>query len=495
MAISNLRVLAGDPEPVTEVRAFAYLSLHNGGKLTTAERLEIVQAVWSIGQVWHIRPGIAFAQMCHETADFTFPGQVPITKRNPAGIGATNDGAPGLQYPSWSAGIMGYYVHLVAWLGGPAVVPAATQFYNTQIDPRLPLVERVRAVKGPVVTWADLGGRWAVPGDGYGAALDRKYAAILATEGATKMVHLVISSGHHNTDGGNALEYQQTGELTEAVARWARTFGLRVTVLTPDGPDADADPGDGTLNMGLQSVAQKVVDLDKSDPVDAYLETHTEGGGTVGVFSIYPDAPGDTDTDVRDKLGPAISRAVAAATGLAVRRAGRDGIPGVTSEQETGVGAAGDRLGIFLRTAPIRDHCTRWITEYGAHDKEPDVTIQRSPGFYEKAGRATAEEIALFYGLKTNVTPDPVPAGPDVPSRALRAYFDTLPEWYRGDLSNTTFYEADVNFSGIYPAIQGWQRAIFWEYGGAWFAPDGTVFAIRPSDTVSLHANGMVRRR
>lgn len=268
-------------------------------------------------------------------------------------------------------------------------------------------------------------GIWAPVSDGNEPEIYSK--AVLAsieewTKGAPPVApRIAIAAGHHNTDGGNSFEQQQTGELAEAVARHCRRLGFDVAVLTPDGPDADTDRGDGQFPGGLWDVALAAAAL--VPPPAIFLECHTEGGGTTGVFAIYPDWGTDVDTDVRDTLGPLASKKIAAATGLALRRAGKDGKPGVCSEKETGVGLSGSRLGIFNKSAAIAATSTRLIIEYGAHDKEPDLAIVKLPSFYDAAGKATAEAFAEFLGLHTDVTPDPpviVPTDPIV----ARSYID-----------------------------------------------------------------------
>ncbi len=172
--------ILGGAATVSGAQARSYLLRQPERKLTEQGAREVVDAFWEFGERLGIRPDMALAQACHETNVFRFGGQVPFASFNVAGIGATNDGAAGLTFPTWRDGIRAYYVHLVAWLGGPAVVPAIGADYTTAIDPRIPLVERVRARKGPVTTWRSLGGRWAVPGTEYGAGLERHWQAIFA---------------------------------------------------------------------------------------------------------------------------------------------------------------------------------------------------------------------------------------------------------------------------------------------------------------------------
>lgn len=231
------------------------------------------------------------------------------------------------------------------------------------------------------------------------AAESAKAAETPQREG-TKLVRLALSSGHHNTDGGDPFEVSQTGELCAAMAKRARELGIDVRVVQPD-------DGRGMVPYGLQPVAQKVVDWSNAGwTPDYYFETHTEGGGGTGVFVIYPDWSGDVDTDTRDVLGPAIARAVAKATGLGLGAGG----DGVMSERYTGVGAGGSRLGVFLRSAPLAASTTRGIIEFGAHDKQPDVSIQKSAGFFAKAGAAAAEAIAAHAGIAIVASPGEVVA-------------------------------------------------------------------------------------
>lgn len=215
----------------------------------------------------------------------------------------------------------------------------------------------------------------------------------------SRVIRVALSSGHHNTSGGNALEIKQTGPLTVAIARACRNRGFDVRVV--QGHDGlDMFPG------SLSDVAKTVVNWDATWPVDVFLETHTEGaGGARGAFAIYPDWSPDIDTDVRDTLGPHIAQLLTLYTGMPQRRIGN--VLGVMSERQTGVGSQGNRLGVFRVTEPIRDHCTRLIVEFGAHDNAADLAIFNAPGFLDKAAAAVADAIASFYGV---TEPQPPPS-------------------------------------------------------------------------------------
>jgi hypothetical protein len=227
------------------------------------------------------------------------------------------------------------------------------------------------------------------------------------TEGTPPMAapRIALSAGHHNTSGGNALEYKQVGELTEAIAAACKQRGMDVRVITPDGADADSDPGDGDFPGNLSAAAARVVEWSNAGwKADVFLEVHTEGAGPSarGAFAIYPDWGTDTDIDVKTNLGPRIVNALKASTGMPLRG------NGTMSEKATGVGAQGFRLGIFGATASVRDFCTRLIVEFGSHDNAADLAIFNAPDFNAKAGAAVAESFAAFLNFNGgSVEPQP----------------------------------------------------------------------------------------
>jgi len=188
-------IIGGGTPTATPHQAREYLRTAPDRLLTDAEIEEIVAAFvhWGglVGIAWD-RP---FAQACHETRLFRFGNQVALVQRNPAGIGATNDGAPGLTFPTWTQGIAAMLIHLMAWCDRLDLAKLIHRT-PTDLDPRIPIVAQVRAEKGKAVTWGDLGGRWAVPGVGYAAAIERHHNAILAlpdAPGATKGPNMALA--------------------------------------------------------------------------------------------------------------------------------------------------------------------------------------------------------------------------------------------------------------------------------------------------------------
>lgn len=215
-----------------------------------------------------------------------------------------------------------------------------------------------------------------------------------------RQLRIALAAGHHNNDGGNTTEYKLVGPITKAYADEFRRQGCDVRVVTPD-------DGLGFFDGGLQGVAQVVVDWANAGWVaDLFLECHTEGVANEnvrGVFAIYPDWGDDVDADVRDTLGPAISNAISAATGIPVRGSG------TMSEKSTGVGIGGSRLGVFLRTAPIRATTTRLIVEHGSHSSPDDLAILRQPDTAGTIATAGVKAVLDFFGAVPG-TVEPPPA-------------------------------------------------------------------------------------
>ncbi len=193
--------IVGSVAGATPGQCRAYLRRHNGGVLADAEQDEVVRAFYTLAPLLPCSPSMAFAMSCHETNIYRFGGDVIPEQHNPAGIGTTGGGVRGLYFPTWTRGIEAFFAHLMAWLGGPGAVPGLHHLYTTDLDPRIPIVERVRAQKGVVTTWRSLGGRWAVRNDvpwqeqatmpgNYGEGLERHWQAILAQPKEEPMGHV-----------------------------------------------------------------------------------------------------------------------------------------------------------------------------------------------------------------------------------------------------------------------------------------------------------------
>ncbi len=172
--------IVGSTARATRGQALRYLRGVEGRLLSDAELKEVVDAAYYLGADYGIAGDGALSQISHETNALRFGGDVTPDQKNVAGIGTTGGGVKGLRFPSWQVGIQAYYAHLLCWCGRLDVMGDVLRENLLLLDPRIPLVERARAEKGPATTWRSLGGRWAVPGLEYGAGLERHWQAILA---------------------------------------------------------------------------------------------------------------------------------------------------------------------------------------------------------------------------------------------------------------------------------------------------------------------------
>lgn len=428
------------------------------GKYSTALTSTAADALNRHARQTLIRAAFVAGQICKETGNFAFGGAVSPSQMNWAGIGATNDGAAGNVFATGGgtaqivdAAVAAVFAHHCSYLYGAfANWPERCAYLKPYAVRNAAVVGKFGA-RGIVAVIGDYtNGRWAYSPQYAEGTLDNGYArgiveianALRLEKGGTMPApRIAVSAGHHNQDGGNPYEIRQTAELAEQVYVQGKRAGFDIVALTDDGPDSDDLPGDAMMPMGLQAIASKVNAL-RPLPV-LFLELHTEGGGGTGVFGIYPDKAGDTDTDVRDTLAPLMARKVAARTGLGVRAPGwldpRRG-PGVMSERETGVGSnADDRLGVFYATAPVRADVSRMILEVGAHDKEPDLSISKRPDFAANAAAGVIDALRVWTGYDNGVDTLAGGAG-KVPitmdeAAALKQWIDGLiPFEGRGDL-------------------------------------------------------------
>ena len=120
----------------------------------------IVAAYTAYGELTQIGNVYPLAQWAHETG--WGRSERWIKAYNPAGIGATNDGAWGSIFNNPSEGILAQYAHLLTY----ATKPEENTFVIEQIARLSPRHDVVTAKygRGIAPNWQDLNGKWAVPG-------------------------------------------------------------------------------------------------------------------------------------------------------------------------------------------------------------------------------------------------------------------------------------------------------------------------------------------
>lgn len=203
------------------------------------------------------------------------------------------------------------------------------------------------------------------------------------------MTNILLSAGHQNVEGGDPYEMALTARITPIVAQRLRTAGYDVRVIQPN---------DGATRMAqsLTFVGLQAVEWHRQGwKADALIELHAESNGRGdkgrGCFVIYPDAIGDVDHDVRDRIGGAIARSIQATTGIPMRG------NGTMSEKSTAVGLQGYRLGVFRASEQIKATCSRMLVEVGAYSSPADKAIMDRADFPEQIATAFVQALQAFY--------------------------------------------------------------------------------------------------
>jgi len=153
---------------------FSTIETNLPAQTATLFRSQMLPELWTAAVHYGVDPVGMVAQSGHETGWGTYMGKVKPWFYNTAGIKCrhhldsvalipSTDGEHPLahqQFPSWEVGALAHAQHLRAYCN----VPVA----DLVVDPRYSFViGRHQAVR-----WADLSGKWAVPGVGYGEHLE-----------------------------------------------------------------------------------------------------------------------------------------------------------------------------------------------------------------------------------------------------------------------------------------------------------------------------------
>lgn len=123
----------------------------------------IVCAYTAYGEVFSMGNVYPLAQAIHETGWFT--SDRFINNFNPAGLGATNDGATGAVFETISHGVLAQYAHLLCYA---TTVQQNSDFTETltQFSPRRIQMEQTYG-RGSAPTWNKLSGKWNFPSLSY----------------------------------------------------------------------------------------------------------------------------------------------------------------------------------------------------------------------------------------------------------------------------------------------------------------------------------------
>jgi N-acetylmuramoyl-L-alanine amidase len=147
-------------------------------QMSQAEADLIASAYTAYGELTNIGNLLPFAQAAKETA--WFASERWVKSFNPAGLGATNDGAWGGHFDTVAAGVIAQYAHILAYAVKPSVA-GPVQKVIRQLDPRLDALSKVEggAWIGGSPRWIDLNGKWAHPGGDYGQSIIKRANELL----------------------------------------------------------------------------------------------------------------------------------------------------------------------------------------------------------------------------------------------------------------------------------------------------------------------------
>lgn len=133
---------------------------------------ELVSYYYEEGAREGIRPDVAFAQALKETGFFRYGGTVTADQNNYCGLGTTSADVKGAYFSSAQLGVRAQIQHLLAY--------ASTRRPSEPVvDPRYALVRSAYGQR-TLSSWADLNGRWAVPGNTYGQSIMSMFREMLS---------------------------------------------------------------------------------------------------------------------------------------------------------------------------------------------------------------------------------------------------------------------------------------------------------------------------
>lgn len=176
----------GPPSATPEQAVAAILTRKPDASYTPYDVRSIVGSYWQVCLPVNVNPVIAIAQMMHETGTLTEPPSLR-PRRNPAGIGITADGVPGVSFLNWQQSVIGQVGRLLAYCTSLAertpaehdLIAAALAYRD--LPPRIQNSATCLRQLGQVHNPSGSG--WAKPGDNYGNKLAEYANAIGATKG------------------------------------------------------------------------------------------------------------------------------------------------------------------------------------------------------------------------------------------------------------------------------------------------------------------------
>ncbi len=133
----------------------------NSKHLTMGERNSIISAYTAYGDVTGIGNLYPFSQAVHETG--WFASERFVKSYNPAGLGATDDGAWGTHFETTSAGVLAQYAHLLCYAKSDKDLNYIQQKISL-LSPRRDALVKAYGLGVAANNWHGLTQRWNTPG-------------------------------------------------------------------------------------------------------------------------------------------------------------------------------------------------------------------------------------------------------------------------------------------------------------------------------------------
>jgi hypothetical protein len=156
---------------ITKEQMVSFIRRHNPLPQISVALEELVELYWEEAGHEGIRPDLALAQAILETGFFRFGGDVLPSQNNFAGIGTTGGGSRGATFESARHGVRAHIQHLLAYT-------TTREPLKPIVDPRYELVRSLPQYFAQCQSWESLGGKWAIPGVGYGEKIVKIVAYI-----------------------------------------------------------------------------------------------------------------------------------------------------------------------------------------------------------------------------------------------------------------------------------------------------------------------------
>lgn len=464
---------------------------------------EIAEIYYGNAPLIGLNPDMALAQAVEETGWFTSP--LWKTRRNPCGLGITGEGVIGLDYGTPTKGILAHLSHLCCYVYTKADCPVEW-FEGKWGDPRHGFHDgnpKLSHLQEP-----QPGRRWA-EGEGYVphilAVLDvvEKEAGKPMTLGHVPAppinVRLIGIPPKVNGVGVNKtiIPRKPLGSCVHSMV--GTLWGTDGWFRRPD-VQGLTDYGIGQKDMGggFAEIIQWCDPYGLLIPWANGEATGVEGDGAafIAKFGIDQVNRGLVSIELDDNGTPVDSQ-------------GRPTTP-ATSAQWSSLCwmlayVHAEMLGQTAATFEWNMHHKEFATKDCPFPRIYDFTIEYQAVVREimdhfQNGIAYDPVGYVINGRtltvpKRDSVPVPTPPSPDPISVRLVSWYKSNTLEAQGSLDNAVFWECDVNFSQIYPELQGWQRAIRGEFLRAWFHPDASVSCIHPEDWAELEITDMIRKR